>query len=236
MRPSLRLTSFCLFCLTGTGALAGDWSYKVTPYLWVPGVDASLAVGPNPPVEGSTSILDVLDGAFLITGEARRDDWAILGEFNYLNLSDDLAFVGGNPIAGWEFSGTLATLAAARTFYETPAVRVEALAGVRRWDVTATTTVLNASASVDKDWIDPIVGVQVDAPVGARTRLKGMANIGGFGVGSEAQWEVVAQAEWRASDLISVAGGYRVIDVEFDDGAVIDLNLGGPFVAVSFNF
>ena len=48
-------------------------------------------MGPNPPVNGDTSIFNILKGAFLIAGEARNGRWSIGGEFNYLNLGDDVS-------------------------------------------------------------------------------------------------------------------------------------------------
>ncbi len=225
------------FGLSAATASAEDWSYKITPYLWVPSVNTSLDVGPNPPVEGSKSILDVLDGAFLIAGEARRDEWSFLGEFNYLNLRDDFGIAPNDPIAGWQLRGTMISLAASRTIVDTPKLRFEGLAGLRRWDVKPSTTVLDTTLETTVSWTDPIVGARLGAPISDRLSFSGVANIGGFGVGTKRQWEVLAQAEWRATELISVAGGYRHLDIDFKDGGkVIDMQLSGPFLAVSFNF
>ena len=236
MLRALHITSLCAFGLIGTAAAAEDWSFKVTPYIWAPSLDTSLDIGSNPPVEGSKSIFDVLDGAFLITGEARRNNWAILGEFNYLNLADDFGISPGDPIAGWRVRGTMVTLGAARTFVDTPNVKVEALGALRRWDMKPSTTVLDTTVETKVSWTDPIVGFRLNAPVGERTQVSGMANIGGFGVGSERQWEVLAAVEWQATDLLSLSGGYRHLDIRFEDSTIIDLQLSGPFIAASFNF
>lgn len=45
-------------------------------------------MGPNPPVNGDTSIFNISKGAILIVGEARNGGWSIGCEFNYLNLGD----------------------------------------------------------------------------------------------------------------------------------------------------
>ncbi len=41
-------------------------------------------MGPNPPVNGDTSIFNISKGAILIVGEARNGRWSIGGEFKYL--------------------------------------------------------------------------------------------------------------------------------------------------------
>ena len=111
-----------------------------------------------------------------------------------------------------------------------------ALAGARRWDVTATTSVLDVSANRYKGWVDPILGARFRTDLGQALSLEAMANIGGFGVGSDFQREIIAQIEYRTTDRFSVSGGYRFLDVEFDSGLVESLQLNGPFVALSFNF
>ncbi|WP_299885102.1 hypothetical protein [uncultured Ruegeria sp.] len=64
-----------------------------------------------------------------------------------------------------------------------------------------------------------------------------MGNVGGFDVGSDFQWEAVVQASWKWTDRIDVAGGYRHLSVDFEEGKnVIDLILTGPYVALAFNF
>lgn len=219
-----------------SAAHSDGWDYRVTPYLWLPSLETRLDIGPNPPVEGSKSLFEILDGAFLIAGEARRQNWAILGEFNYLSLRDDFGIAPGDPLAEWRLSGTMAALAGAYSFHQSGNTRLEALAGIRRWDIKASTTVLDTTATITRDWIDPIIGLRVSAPVGETATFQGMANVGGFGVGSERQYEVLAQIEWPVSDTTSVTAGYRHLYLDFYDGAVIDIEMSGPLVALTFNF
>lgn len=238
MGSSLRtsLIALVVSLLTATAAFCENWKYRVTPYLWLPSLVTALGVGPNPPVEGTKSLLEILDGAFLIAGEAQSQDWAVIGELNYLSLSDDFGVAPGDPIAEWRLRGTMMTLAGAYAFHHSAGTRLEAMAGVRRWDLEASTTVLNASASIERSWSDPIVGLRVSTPIGQNARFKGMANIGGFGAGSENQFEVVGQVEWPVSDQMSLSVGYRHLYLDFNDGALIDVELSGPLVSLSFNF
>lgn len=223
--------------LSAHAAQAGEWEYVVAPYVWGPEFETSLNIGPNPPVNGSTSIFDILNSAFLIAGEARNGRWSVGGEFNYLNLGDDVPFGQAGRSANWELDGTMASLAVGYSLSENAQARVEAFAGVRHWDLDLSTTVRTFTARTSRSWTDPLIGARYSRAVSDRWTLAAMGNVGGFGVGSDFQWEALVQASWAWTDGIEVAAGYRHLDVEFDAGRdVIDLTLTGPYVALAFNF
>lgn len=232
-RAMAAIAASCVAC----GAQAGDWTYTIAPYFWGPEVRTSFDIGPNPPVSGDTSIFDILKGAFLIAGEARNGRWAIGGEFNYLNLGDDVSVGPFDDAASWNLKGTMSSLGASYAVFEDDLSRLEALAGLRHWDLDVSTTVLDRTASKDESWTDPLIGARYHRVLNERWSLTAMGNVGGFGYGSKFQWEAIAQASWKWKPGISVAGGYRHLDVEFqEDRNVIDLILTGPYVALAFNF
>ena len=237
MKSGLGFALLFTATLWSATAKADDWSFEVTPYIWAPSFDTSLDIGPNPPVDSSTSLLDILDGAFLVYGEARRGAWTILGEFNYLDLSDAFGKIPSGSLAGIEVSGIMASISAGYAFYDHPDLRVEGMAGLRAWDLDATTSVLSFETTTSKSWVDPLIGLRFKAPLTENLDLSGLANIGGFGVGSDFQWEAIAKVDWSVSDLMTLSAGYRHLDVDFNDnGTVIDMEMSGPFIAVGFKF
>ncbi|SDW56793.1 hypothetical protein SAMN05444358_1011171 [Ruegeria halocynthiae] len=230
------LAAVATVCVAG-GAQAGDWTYTVAPYFWGPEVRTSLDVGPNPPVNGNTSIFDILKGAFLIAGEARNGRWSIGGEFNYLNLGDDVSIGRFDDAASWKLEGTMSTLGASYAVYEDDQSRLDVMAGLRHWDLDVSTTVRNRTVSTDQSWTDPLIGARYSHALNERWSVTGLGNVGGFGYGSKFQWEALVQASWKWTDRINVSGGYRHLDVEFEEGReVIDLILTGPYVALAFSF
>jgi hypothetical protein len=70
------------------------WTFSVMPYLWLPSVDGKINYGP-PPSGGATAnvsidastLLDNLDFAFMINGEARKGRWLIATDVIYLDFS-----------------------------------------------------------------------------------------------------------------------------------------------------
>lgn len=227
----------CATCFWPQQSRAQDWSYSITPYIWTPSVQSRLRVGGNAPVEGSSSVLDLLDGAFLVYGEANRGAWSLVGEFNYLNLRNEFGATPNGSTAEWGLSGNMASLVATYAVADGPGGRLEALAGLRGWDIETDTRILGISASANSRWVDPIMGFRFALPIAEKVDFTGLATIGGFGIGSDRQWEALGQIKWSVSDLIALSVGYRHLYLDFKDTNVItDLELSGPFVALGFRF
>lgn len=218
-------------------AFAGDWEYTVTPYIWAPSLDLNLGVGPNAPVNGEVSMLEVIDGALLLQGQARNGRWSFFGELNYLNLSDEFGIAPTDPRAEWRVKGTMISLAAGYAVYDTADTRVEVMGGVRAWDLETSTEVSDLKASQTSSFVDPMIGVRLETPVGGNFTFHGLANIGGSNFGSDRQIEAIAQLNWPWTERTSVSAGYRYLSLDFDeDQVLIDATMEGPFISVSFDF
>ncbi len=77
----------------------------------------------------------------------------------------------------------------------------------------------------------------IGADILSATRSGGLAEIGGFGAGSELQWELIGRAGYRISDTVSAAIGYRHLVLDFDrDRLDIDVTMTGPFLANDFTW
>lgn len=240
MIDGLRGVIAACLCLCAGAAAAQDagWSFRVTPYVWAPALDASVAIGRDPPAETSTSVLDILEGALLLTGEARRGDFAILGEFNYLNLGERASGPGGLVSAKLDVEGVMASLAGVYALHDDGRARIEALAGARFWTLDAGVDFANLpKASTNKSWVDPIVGARATYALTERLSAQVMGDVGGFGVGSDFQFEAVARLGWRIDETFTAAAGYRHLAVDFDeDDLLLDMTLTGPFVSLDIVF
>lgn len=98
--------------------------------------------------------------------------------------------------------------------------------------------------SGDLDWVDPIVGLRLrhDFAGGDRVQLRG--DIGGFGVGSDFTWQVLAayahDFHWGDS-LMSVALGYRILDIDYSTGGGgnefgLNTTIHGPLLGLTFRW
>lgn len=215
-------------------SLADEWEFRFTPYVWGPSLKLDTTIGRSRSASSDTSLLDVLDFAFLAAGEVRKGDWGVMAEFNYLALSDDFRFAGGLVRGESELEGVMGGAALAYRFLSDEALALDAFGGFRVWSLEATANFrVLPTASRSTTFVDPIMGLRGTYEITPDWFVSGIGEIGGFGVGSDFQWEVVGRLGYRFNDTIAVAAGYRHLALEVDrKGLAMDVAMTGPFVAV----
>lgn len=149
------------------------WKFSVMPYLWLPSVDGKISYGPPPPGGGSANvnidtatILDNLDFAFMINGEARKGRWLIGTDVIYLNFGSvdssvrsvtfDFGPGGRLTVGAGENSGTqskltgwLWTMVGGYAAVQDPRWSLDAIGGFRLLSLTGKTSwQLNTSLTV----------------------------------------------------------------------------------------
>ncbi|TIS72383.1 MAG: hypothetical protein E5W94_31050, partial [Mesorhizobium sp.] len=88
-----------------------------------------------------------------------------------------------------------------------------------------------------KTWVDPIIGVAGDVALGNGFGLHGEADVGGFGLGADIDWQVQGTLQYRYSDSVTLEAGYRYLAVDYDDdGFVFDIAMQGPIIGARFRF
>jgi len=95
-------TKFLLLLLLAFQSAAAEqdtneWQFQLTPYIWLPTINGTLNHdippgdgGGAPQIDvGPTDWLDLLNGVFLLQGEARNDLFFVFADFVYLGLESD---------------------------------------------------------------------------------------------------------------------------------------------------
>ena len=105
--------------------------------------------------------------------------------------------------------------------------------------ISGEVTTRNASAGAS--WVDPLVGLQYSLPINYAWRLNLRGDIGGFGIGSDLSYQVLANVRWQANDTVGVVVGYRLIAFDYEDGKDrnyqrYDMTEQGPLVGVAVSF
>ena len=135
-----------------------NWTFAVTPYLWLPNVDGTLKYTPPPGGSGGPGVgvgpndyLENLSGALMLSGEARRGKWSIVSDLIYLNFSKEQSSVksvdfGGSAVASTLDVGTKSSLkglqwmlAGGYTALHTPRMTLDVLGGLRYLGIEART-------------------------------------------------------------------------------------------------
>ena len=232
---SLLVATALVSGVSSAPAAADGWNHQLAPYIWGTGVDGDIGIGPlQSSVDLSFSdILETLDGGLLVHYEATRGDWTILSDLVFTDVGTSSSLVET------DYKQTIFELGAAR------AVKpgFEILFGARWNDNDAEIRVLGPGGVIDAravgrvSWTDPFVGGRWKAQLAEKWALQTRLDVGGFGVGSELTWNAALTALYQASEKISVGIGYRVMDVDYEDGPLAyDVQMPGALLGVGFSF
>jgi len=172
--------------------------------------------------------------AFLVV---RKGAWLALADVSYLKLEDDRQL----PLlsVSSEIDTTLASLAVGhRITGDTGTPAIDAFIGGRynRYETDIDISPLGSASRTEK-WVDPIVGVNLSIPFTKRIGAGVLADIGGFGVGSDLAWEVMPVIGLSLNDMITLRAGYRWLDVDYDkDDFLFDAMTQGWLAGLGFKF
>jgi hypothetical protein len=103
---------------------------------------------------------------------------------------------------------------------------------------------LNRELSRTETWVDPVVGVRLHTPnTGGRWGVAVVADVGGFGVGSDVMINVQPTVAVRLAQPVALAFGYRWIYLKYenegDDAqrrSLYDMTSSGPLLGVVLRF
>ena len=217
------------------------WRFEFVPYIWFASLDGSIGIDPLPTVSISADRPEPfvnLDFAIADTFTARKGRWTVLSDITFTKLAVDET-VSGSQV---EIDSALvwASLAGGYAVLDAPRGRVELLAGARYtllYNDGDSDGNVNASASSSEAWLDPIVGFNARASLADRFDVGLLANVGGFGVGSDLSYELLPRVSYSWNEIISLHAGYRELSMDFDSSDVeYDVRESGWLFGVGFNF
>jgi hypothetical protein len=215
------------------------WAVELTPYLWAAGLDGNTAAegtGSEIDTDYKFFSLDNLDFALGTAVEARKGRWAVLGDAMYVEFSDafDRAPNSEVDVSG----GFVETVGAMQASNGRP---LELLFGLRYVALKSTVDIAPVPrASARESWLDPIVGLRFAYDFNERWSVTLRGDIGGAGISansSELATNVSAMFGWHTGDRVTLRGGYRMLQMDFDgDDLVLDATLQGYVVGASWAF
>ncbi|WP_248298155.1 hypothetical protein [Tabrizicola sp. YIM 78059] len=249
-KPSNSLASLVAGCMLAGAATfapmpaaAEDWSGQVTLYGWGAGVTGDFTPftdGPTLSFDKSLSeVLQDLDGAFFVTGLARRGDLVLFADFTYSASSrEGLLPPVGAPASG-EVTIRSLTLAAGQRFDVGGGTTVDAMGGLRAWrlDGQVSVPLVGIRIAPTADFVDPILALRVNTPLADRWSLLGYLDLGGFGVGSDLTYQVAVTANYQMNDSLYLSVGWRHLYIDYSDGGtVFKGSMTGPLLGATWRF
>jgi hypothetical protein len=225
---------------TAMAAESDDWEFRITPYLWLMGLEGTTAVlGQDADVDASFSdILDRLNIALSANMELSKGKFFIVFDPLYAQLEADFAGPIGGPVAGTvDVDMVIADLNVGYSFDENFGI----YAGARHYDQDITLTAnLVPQQSLGDNWTDFIVGLRAGGEVSENWSIMGKldAAVGGD---SESAWyfQAVLLRHFGTNKHLNL--GWRYYDVDYESGTGItrfkwDVAHSGPVVGFSWEF
>ncbi|WOK37174.1 hypothetical protein [Sphingomonas sp. C3-2] len=225
------------------------WRVEVAPYIWSAGMKGRAATLPGlPAVDVDMSFKDVVrDLSFGIIGSvaARRENLVIFADVYYARIrtSEEIPsplFTGVN-VRNETFSGLLSA-----GYVLTPPgpITVQAVAGVRAWsmeteiDLKSPIPALSLQTKARKQWVDPVVGIQMAAKLAPRWSVEFGASTGGFGIASDWMLGLAGSVSYHLDRHWVLGVGYRHLAVDYRsrDGFIFDAALSGGLIGARYHF
>jgi hypothetical protein len=224
---------------------ATAWTFHSSLYLWAPGLKGDVALGPlAPPVSIDADFGDILDAmkmAAMGSFEARYGRYGFLSDISYLAVEVSATGPLGFVDAKLDDKTFFGTFVGTYRAFEQPTWWLDVVGGARVWwrsdELTITGPVRTITASRDKSWVDPVIGLRARAYFSPQVFVQVYGDYGGFGVGAKSDWQVVGLLGYQYNATTSFFGGYRYLSVDYNNnGYVFDVSLSGPIFGASFKF
>lgn len=231
--------------------IANEWRFEVTPYAWLPGMkgtinfDNGLAKSAD---FSSSNVLSNLKTGGMISAEAHKGNWGVMGDI----ISATLQNSGSIPVSGGAatvadkvtIQQTVLTGVATYTVANTKDAYIDALLGVRSFNITATLngnlvgTPEKETISKTTSTVDPIIGAKGRYRIADTTwYLPFYGDIGSGGGTTNLTWQAMAGVGKTFGSLIDASLTYRALYYDMKDGGVLQkTTMLGPQIAVTFKF
>ena len=230
------LLSTALF-LTGLNpAVADEWDWEVTPYLWASGISGGVAVG-NIEADisvGFEDIVNVLQGGALLRLEGMSGQNGVFGDIVFLALEEDEA----KDTVGGKLEVDLDSLIVEAGYRRSISAKFAIDFGIRYWDFdTKLTPALLPVAKGSTDWTDGFVGARFSNSFGDKWSWVMRANVGAGGSDLALGMDLDFRREFASGNRVTV--GFRALDVEHSDtsgAASIDLDMSFSGLTFGYTF
>jgi opacity protein-like surface antigen len=223
-----------------------DWSFNVSPYLWVAAVKVETTLDNSPPSSGDPASDDKyetkLGGGALLAGQLRYKSVGLWVDFVWIQ-TDTNAIAPGPFFSGKHLETNFyhSTVAASYLLPTSGNFHVELLAGARYWSVDATVATqagLLPAASVGhkETWVTPVVGIDFGYDINDKWSFiaKGTAAIGNH---NSDGWEVMGGATYRFGSHWSTTLAYRYLREEYERNYFAYFtNVSGVVLGASYRF
>jgi hypothetical protein len=237
---------------TRADAAEEEWEFALSPlFLWGMSIDGDATINGNTApldLEFKDDILDNMEAVFTLHFEARRGDWTLFSEYQYIDLQPDVGGTRGPVTAdiGITFEATMWELGAAWAFHNDASTRWELLGGARYSDQEISADVdistpfpdlgVNKKLDGGDDWWHGFGGLRVFQSLSEKWTFIGRADLG-YGGSDNSATNLVAMFDYRFRDWGSAFVGYRRLDWDYESSDYgFDAVQQGPLAGLTIHW
>lgn len=240
--------------------IGNEWTFEVTPYAWLPGINSTLSYKGhyiNTANVSANNLISNLKSGGMIAGEARYGNWGVMADVVSATLQKTSSF-SVTPMSPYTYQvATKATLqqtiltgAATYNLLNNQQTNIDGLLGVRWIGVTSTLNVavngisppLNGD-SKSMNTVDPIVGFKGRYRLADSTwYVPFYADIGSGGGTTNVTWQAMLGVGKTIDKGIDVSLIYRGLYYDMDSsktngqGLLQKTTFQGPQLSATFSF
>jgi len=118
-------------------------------------------------------------------------------------------------------------------------LKIDALTGFRYWHLgeklSFNPSALGINFNGSQSWTDPLVGGRIQTPLSQKAEVSIAGDVGGWGTGSQLDYQVVGLLGYKLKPKLTMQVGYRFLDVDYRNGGTIyDTRTAGAVIGVTF--
>jgi hypothetical protein len=243
--PTAEAASQSTTTTTVSATSDSDWHLLAAGYLWLPGVHGNVgALGRTVAVSASPG--DLLSHfRFGLMGAIEPSYKRIIFpvDLMWIRLEDDKAIpfpnleVNSAVIKGDEL---ILTPKIGYRIIDNEKLKIDALTGFRYWHFSETLSFKPSgvlpSFSGSQNWVDPLVGGRIVLPLSPKVAVTIAGDVGGWGVGSQLDYQAVGLLGYRFKRAFTLQAGFRYLDVDYkSSGTVINMVTSGVIFGITMN-
>jgi hypothetical protein len=225
----------------------GGWHFSLSPYLWFAGAHGTVgALGHDASIHATPGdLLSHFNIGLMGAAEARRKRFLLTGDLLWIRLSDSNAipFVGlGAASADVRVGEFVWTSKLGYRVIDHKKFKADANVGVRYWHLgqklSFSPTILGINFNGSQSWADIIIGGRVQLPVGKKTTIDLLGDVGGWNATAKLDYQFAALLSYKLCPRWSLVAGYRYLFVDYQPNnlSVFNVVTSGALIGVTYTF
>jgi hypothetical protein len=225
---------------------ASNWHFDLSPYLWFAGAHGVVgARGHDLGFHASPGdLLSHFDIGLMGAAEARYDRLLLNGDVIWIRLSDSraLPFPNLSAISADARVGELVwTSKIGYRAVDRKKIKVDGNAGVRFWHLgqklSFNPSLLGLNFTGSQSWADIVVGGRVQLPVGEKTVVELLGDVGGLNATAKQDYQFAALLGYKIHPKWTLGAGYRYLFVDYRPSPFTTFNMvtSGALIGLTYH-